>query len=131
MYENQDYPFESLVEKIVVKRDLSRNPVFDVFFVVQNIGTGKFEMDDIEIQAYGIENKTSKFDIFLEVWEDIGKLTCYIEYCTDLFKKSTIERLGKHFKELAKNVLWNEKAHLKNMEAITKEEVEKVLYAFL
>ncbi|MFA7746287.1 condensation domain-containing protein, partial [Salinicoccus roseus] len=28
-FEHQEYPFEELVEKLGVKRDLSRNPLFD------------------------------------------------------------------------------------------------------
>jgi hypothetical protein len=36
-FENQEYPFEELVEKVKVKRDTSRNPLFDVMFMLQNI----------------------------------------------------------------------------------------------
>ncbi|HLP58706.1 MAG TPA: condensation domain-containing protein, partial [Candidatus Deferrimicrobium sp.] len=36
-FENQEYPFENLVEKVVVNRDTGRNPLFDVIFVLQNI----------------------------------------------------------------------------------------------
>jgi non-ribosomal peptide synthetase component F len=36
-FENQEYPFEELVDKLSVKRDIGRNPIFDIMFVVQNI----------------------------------------------------------------------------------------------
>ncbi|MCP4146681.1 MAG: AMP-binding protein, partial [bacterium] len=34
-FENQDYPFDLLVEKIDVNRDAARNPLFDVMFAMQ------------------------------------------------------------------------------------------------
>jgi hypothetical protein len=35
-YENQEYPFEELVDKISIRRDTSHNPVFDVMFNLLN-----------------------------------------------------------------------------------------------
>ncbi|MCP4158142.1 MAG: hypothetical protein GY757_61150, partial [bacterium] len=32
-FDNQDYPFEDLVEKILPNRDVARNPIFDTMFV--------------------------------------------------------------------------------------------------
>ncbi|WP_244251328.1 condensation domain-containing protein [Bacillus amyloliquefaciens] len=36
-YEHQDYPFEELVERLGVQRDMSRNPLFDAMFILQNM----------------------------------------------------------------------------------------------
>ena len=36
-FENQDYPFEELVDRLAINRDTSRNPVFDVMLVLQNM----------------------------------------------------------------------------------------------
>ena len=38
-FENQDYPFEDLVEQVAVNRDTGRNPLFDVMFVLPGCST--------------------------------------------------------------------------------------------
>ena len=38
-FENQDYPYEDLVEQVAVNRDTGRNPLFDTMFVLQNMGS--------------------------------------------------------------------------------------------
>jgi non-ribosomal peptide synthetase component F len=35
-FDNQDYQFEMLVDRLNLARDLSRNPLFDVMFVLHN-----------------------------------------------------------------------------------------------
>ncbi|WP_157243996.1 condensation domain-containing protein, partial [Paenibacillus elgii] len=40
-FENQDYPFEALVDKLDLKRDMSRHPLFDTMFVLQNTEQGE------------------------------------------------------------------------------------------
>ena len=36
IFDNQEYPFEELVEKVGIKRDASRNPLFSTMFTLQN-----------------------------------------------------------------------------------------------
>ena len=48
--QNQDYPFEDLVDKLNVPRDLSRNPIFDTMFVMQNYGLPKVNCEDFRLR---------------------------------------------------------------------------------
>ncbi len=61
-YENQDYQFESLVEKLELKRDMSRNPLFDTMFVLQNVDRDKIALQRLKIQPYEFNSKIAKFD---------------------------------------------------------------------
>lgn len=42
-YEHQDYPFEELVDKLGVQREMSRNPLFDTTLVLQNMEQQKLK----------------------------------------------------------------------------------------
>jgi amino acid adenylation domain-containing protein len=112
-FENQDYPFEDLVEKISTTRDTSRNPIFDVAFSFQD-QDGVPVPDQLRSFYYN-ENLTSKFDMTLAGAEADGKLLFAVEYCTKLFKADTIKRFVGYFKDIIQAVRQREDIRLKDI----------------
>ncbi|MEE1057609.1 MAG: amino acid adenylation domain-containing protein, partial [Acutalibacteraceae bacterium] len=97
-YENQEYPFEELVDKLNVPRDLSRNPLFDVMFVLQNQEQSDSVMNDINIQdIVDMDANVSKFDLLFAASLTDGKYSFVLQYCDKLFNRNTIARMLKHF----------------------------------
>ncbi|WP_281944495.1 condensation domain-containing protein, partial [Paenibacillus tyrfis] len=96
-YEHQNYPFEELVDKVQVARDLSRNPLFDTMFTLQNTESKDFELEGLRLAPYPSEYGMAKFDLSLDVIEDNDGLEYVLEYATALYKRETVERLAKHF----------------------------------
>jgi hypothetical protein len=91
-YEHQDYPFEEIIEKLAVERDVSRNPVFDAMMILQNMDLPEIRLPEVTFSPYAHENRTSKFDLSLYVTEEeSGVLHLSFEYSTRLFKRCTIE----------------------------------------
>lgn len=114
-FENQDYPFEALVEKVVPDRNWNRNPLFNTVIVSQNLDikleaedTGNIESPELKITPYSYRNKVSNFDMGL-LWREIGdKLHFTLEYSTKLFRRETIQRFAGYFKEIVSQVLEND-----------------------
>jgi len=129
-YENQDYQFEELVEKIGVKRDLSRNPLFDVMLVMQNTEMGEIVLNGISIKPYELQNRIAKFDITVSAVETEDSIEMSIEYCTKLYKKETIERMTGHYTNILEKVRQNPDITLEQIEMISEEEKHKLLYEF-
>ena len=129
-YENQDYQFEELVEKLNFKRDLSRNPLFDVEFVLQNTYAEEVSIEGLELKHCVLNTVVSKFDITLNAVEADGSIGFKLEYCTKLFKKETIERLAGHFINILESI--SDKPHTKlcDVEMLSKEEKEHLLIEF-
>ncbi|MCP5052282.1 MAG: amino acid adenylation domain-containing protein, partial [bacterium] len=100
-FENQDYPFEDLVEKLDLKRDTSRNPIFDVSFQFNNQEVPELEVPGLRVSGYKYEWKTSKFDLTLWGWEGEEQLKFAFQYTTSLFKRETIDLFIRYFKEIA------------------------------
>jgi len=121
-FENQNYPFEALVEQVQVMRDMSRNPVFDTMFILQNADQGEMKIDGVRLQSVPNEHTVSKFDLTFQAEEDEAEIVCSIEYATDLFKRGTIERMARHFEQLVDAVLDNPQASLSNLSMVTNEE---------
>jgi amino acid adenylation domain-containing protein/non-ribosomal peptide synthase protein (TIGR01720 family) len=128
--ENQDYPFEYLVNKVVVKRDTSRNPLFDLMFTLQNMDMPELEIPGLKQTPYRFETAISKFDLTLIAWETKNGLSFSFEYCTKLFKESTVKRFITCFNTIVSAVIEDPEIRLSQLEIITEEEKEQVLYRF-
>ncbi|MFC2141253.1 condensation domain-containing protein, partial [Acidobacteriota bacterium] len=129
-YENQDYQYENLVDKVVKNRDMSRNPLFDVVFMLQNIDFQTRELPGINLTPYEYEGTISKFDMTLNSAEIKGQLFFTLEYCTRLFKKETIERFVTYFKKVLNSVLENPEQPISGIEIISNEEKCQILCEF-
>jgi amino acid adenylation domain-containing protein len=97
---HQDVPFEKLVEALQPERDLSRAPLFQVMFVLQNASTGSIKLPGLELSLLPSDSGTARFDLTLSLAETADGLTGMLEYNTDLFERERMERLLGHFKEL-------------------------------
>jgi non-ribosomal peptide synthetase component F len=102
-YENQEYPFEELVENVDVIRDLSRNPIFDIMLVLQNNEPAELEIEGVSVEYAGQESTIAKFDLTFNIYEADGNFGIMLEYCTELFRKETAENILVHYIELLKN----------------------------
>jgi amino acid adenylation domain-containing protein len=130
-HENQEYPFEDLVEKITVNRDTSRNPVFDVMFnLLDREERFKGTADHNEENIYKKIKEASKFDMNLRVIDRGEKLTFNFEYCTKLFKRDTIERIIGYFKKILSSVLLNPDKKISGIEIIPGARRKKRLLLF-
>jgi amino acid adenylation domain-containing protein len=104
-YAHQDLPFEKLVEELGPDRDLSRNPLFQVMFVLQNTPRPFQQPAGLSIERVDILPATSLFDLSLYLRERDGKLIGFFEYNTDLVESSTIERMIGHFEILLEGIV--------------------------
>ncbi|WP_227013950.1 non-ribosomal peptide synthetase [Paenibacillus psychroresistens] len=129
-YANQDYPFEEMVEKLALRRDMSRNPVFDTLFVLQNTDRADIQIENITLSPYEFENKATKFDLTLSVAEEAEEIHCQLEYSSRLFKKDTIERLTGHFRHMLEEVSENRIQPLSQLALLTQQEREQILTEF-
>lgn len=90
---NQDYPFDLLVDKLQIKRDVLRNPIFDTVFAFQNMRIPEIDLGGIKAKLNN-EDNISKFDITVEATEKNEGLEVTLKYDTRLFDESTIQRFS-------------------------------------
>ncbi len=126
-YENQDVQFEALVEKLEPERDAARNPVFDVCLVVQNFDPTATEIDGLMLDPYGYENKTTKFDLTIFVYESGDRLIFDLEYYTAIFRKESIRRMASHFVNILRSVSGNPDARLADIRMLEQGERRRLV----
>jgi len=129
-YENQDYQFDELVNKLDFNRDTSRNPLVETMFILQNMDMVNVEIEGLKLTSYSHQNSTSKFDISLIATELENGISFKMEYSTKLFKKDTIERLGKHYLKILEEILVNTHSTIKEINMMSEEERHKILISF-
>lgn len=130
IYENQDYQFEQLISKLQIKRDMGRNPLFDVVFVYRNDETINVEMQDISFSTYELGVKYSKFDLSLDVVKLGNGIRYNFEYCTDLFKEETIRRMQAHFIHILDQVVKTPHIPINQIDMITEKEKNQIVNSF-
>lgn len=126
-FAHQDMPFEQLVEELQPDRDMSRNPLFQVMFIHQNIDWKNPEVPDLEVNPMVIESKTAKFDLTMAVLETRDTLSLNMEYSIDLFDNATIERMLRHFRTLLEGIIVNPDQPLSDLPLLTGDEKQQML----
>jgi len=126
-YAHQDLPFEKLVAELQPERDLSRQALFQVMFVMLNMPMQNLELSGIGVESLDLERVQSKFDMTLSVYETESGLRGWIEYATDLFDETTIERFIGHYKRLLEQVVVHSHAQLSELSIVTAEERQRLL----
>jgi amino acid adenylation domain-containing protein len=126
-YAHQDVPFEKLVAELQPVRDLSRQPVFQVLFALQNVPLERLQLPGLELSRTGGGRPTAKLDLSLYVHEREGRLEGYFEYATDLFDASTVARLASHFKTLLEGIVAAPQARLSELPLLSDAERHRVV----
>ncbi|MCP5050286.1 MAG: AMP-binding protein, partial [bacterium] len=128
-FENQEYQFEDLVEKVFVNRDPSRNPIFDVMFGLVNEAQDPGQASrDKEENFHKHREVTAKFDLALTAVDKGSRLVFSLEYCTKLFKPGTIERIIGYFKTIIDALSTRPDREIAAVEIITSEEKHRILH---
>ncbi|MBU2705823.1 amino acid adenylation domain-containing protein, partial [Zooshikella marina] len=99
-FSHQQVPFELLVDELKPTRSLSYQPLFQVMLVLQNNRQEQYQLADLNVLPLQTQTSRVKFDLTLNIEEQVDGLTLDWEYNTDLFDAATITRLATHFNQL-------------------------------
>jgi hypothetical protein len=99
-FAHQDVPFEKLVDELGAERSLEFNPLFQVWFVLQNAVVERDEWRDLKAEPIAIESSSTRHDLQLTVWENEKEIEGAFTYSTDLFEPETISRVVEQFRAL-------------------------------
>ncbi len=123
-YRNQEVPFEKLVEVLKVERDMSRNPLFQVLFSLQNMPLPQVKFGETSISPIDIDSKIARFDLALDIREVAGEMVADFEYNTDLFNEDTIARMAGHYNKLLQEITADSEKSVQSYDFLTQHEKE-------
>ncbi|MCX6582591.1 MAG: amino acid adenylation domain-containing protein [Candidatus Aminicenantes bacterium] len=132
-YENQDYSYESLINKVASSKDSGRNPIFDIMFEIQGeeAATGDIsnqQIPSLKFTLHEMEINTTKFDQDWLGVETAKGISFSVSYSTQLYKPETIELMMEKYLILIKHVIDDPQSKIKDLDCHTiyEEELKKV-----
>ncbi len=126
-YENQEVPFEHLVEEMKIKRAMDVSPIYQVLFNYLPQYKNEISLPGLLFQKTEGEHAAAQMDLTLTVNDQKNNLSFKLEYNTDLFRQETIERFAGHFITLLKAVCRDEMKLVDEIPILTEEESNRML----
>jgi amino acid adenylation domain-containing protein len=126
-YQNQDLPFESVVEALAPKRDLSRNPLCQVMFNLLQTPPKAYSVRDLRLNPIEIEDRTAMIDLTMTLLDGQDGVRGYLNYDAVLFEAKTVRRMASHFRTLLKGIAANPDARISELPLLTLSEREQLL----
>lgn len=128
--ENQEYPFETLINDLNLRTDASRNPIFDTMFNYQNMGMPA-SSGALKASRYFFNPGFSKFDLSIEFFDQgKGPLPYSFEYSTSLFKESTILKINELYRILISRILEDQQVRLRDLSLVSSNDYGAVIDDF-
>ncbi len=128
-YDNQDFQLDDLIEKLEITRESSRNPLFDVMFVLSN-KVADIKVGDMVVKPYDYEFNVAKFDLSLEMVEKEKTLELNLEFKEDLYLESTVLKMGEHYISILKQICEDENVLLKDINVVGDNDIQFLIREF-
>jgi amino acid adenylation domain-containing protein len=132
-YAHQDLPFEMLVEELSPERNLSYSPLFQVGFDFQDNPVDALHFPELTLRPIEISRGTTPYDLLLSITHTrddesgIDYLGGALDYNTDLYDRTTIERMISHFELLLKAIVENLDINIATVPILTQEEFKDLI----
>lgn len=114
-YQNQDLPFEKVLESLCLKRSNNKHPIVPVMYSHRQKRVLSSPFIDVKTEFLDYLLPTSPFDLTLITEESDDKLSVCIEYASDLFSKESMTTFLDYFKRLIMEVADNQHHKIKDL----------------
>ncbi|WP_434599554.1 amino acid adenylation domain-containing protein [Streptomyces sp. A5-4] len=126
--EQQDVPFERVVEAVNPPRSAARHPLFQVMLSLQNNAAASVDLPGLEVEAVDDDRcPSTAFDLLFDITEAQGGLEGRLIYAEDLFDLATAERLARHFERFLTQAAQAPSLPLRQLEILPPDERRAVL----
>ena len=126
-FENQELPFEVLVNELSSAGSTNFNPLFQVMLTLQNNETTELNLSGLEATELEPINYPALFDLTLDVYETPQGIQINWQYATDIFVQSTVSRMAGHFIQLLTNLVKTPDLAISNISILNDSELAKLI----
>ena len=125
-YTHQDVPFEKLLIELQPERDLSRTPLFQVFFNMLNLESGHVRLPGLTAEILNTIDIDSKFDLNVYIHEVDGVLKLQLVYNSNLFYHDQILSLLDQYEYILNEVSVDPDQWISTLPLLPYSKIEKL-----
>jgi amino acid adenylation domain-containing protein len=130
-YQHQSFPFDELVSALPVQRDRRRNPLFDVMVTLKNAEPESkdavWQMENVSLNDH---SNICIFDLTFTFIQSAQGLTLELGYNSDIFTRSTAERIARHYNQVLQAALLQPNAKIQSLQYLSSVERQELLHKF-
>ena len=115
---SEEYQLEDLLDELDIRALPGRNPLFDVMFVFETRELEVIDAQRVKLHFRDFSHRTAKLDLTLIATESDAGLELAFEYATELFERSTIERLAHHFVTMLRDIVRSPDKQIADLELL-------------
>jgi amino acid adenylation domain-containing protein len=126
-YAHQDVPFERLVNALQPERDLSRAPLTQTSLVLLPGSRSRFQLPELGVEPLERDMGVARYELSLMLGVEPDGLSGVLEYNSDLFDGTSIERMARGFAALLESIATHPDAHISTLSLWPPGERERVV----
>ena len=127
-YQNQDLPFESIVEALAPTRDPNRNPLFQVMFNLMSAPPKSYSVRKLTLDRIEIEDRSLIVDLTMNLFDGRDGARGYLNYNADLFQTDTVRRMVSHFRTLLEGIVADPDTRISDLPLLAPDECRQLLF---
>jgi amino acid adenylation domain-containing protein len=125
-FEHQELPFERLVAELNPERSLSRTPLFQVLFELNDTGSSGPALAGLQVSELGAAGDLAKFDLGVALHRTLDGVKGLLTYSTDLFERSSIRRMAEHLERVLEQAAGDPDLRLSRLDLVGASERARV-----
>ncbi|WP_233604661.1 non-ribosomal peptide synthetase/MFS transporter [Micromonospora sp. HM5-17] len=126
-FAHQETPFERIVNDLRIPRDVSRSPIFQATFTLLNYTHATTAPPGLTVLPFPVENRVTRFDLELYLYEPADEVTGFFTYNADLFAAESVARLARHLERLLRLVVADPDRRIADLDLLDDAERRRVL----
>ncbi|KZN59883.1 hypothetical protein N473_02905 [Pseudoalteromonas luteoviolacea CPMOR-1] len=122
-FENQQMPFEKIVEQLKLVKDPARQPVFDVCFAMRTEDETQrnIDIEGVHFEGYEPEFETAKYDLTFDLYLYQGELQVRLEYSKDLFNEASATQFLMLFKQVTIQAIASPQSKIEQLDTLRRK----------
>ena len=120
-------PFERLVQELQIQRSASVSPLIQIALAPQPPQERELSLSGLAASYLEVDSNRAVFDLTVFLWDDESGCKLSLQYSSDLFARSTVERIASHLQNLLMAAAVNPDCAITKLTLFSRQERQRLI----